>query len=261
MFVNIKKKLILLLILLTIAIIFGLNITTTQKIGINYKVFEYQIPLYLKLYNFYGRHINYKFQVNQIVKNTNSNNDLDKLLAITKWLRNNVQKIPSGVDVIDSHPFTIIERRLGVQDNFADALSVLLVYGGIDSFLWYQIKNKAITFFKINSSWSVIDPYYGVIFLNNNGKVATISEIHKKDWKIATLDLKPVDENSFISIFGNDFSNIKQAQEYYQEQFLLLPTQEIIDSKDNYALGGRAYIQSPFGRLKYEVNRFIKITN
>ena len=87
-----KNKLSFLLIFLFISILFGLNKTTTQLMGINYLVTEYEIPLYLKLYNFYGRHLNYKFIVNEIVNNSNS--DLNKVLDISKWLNNNIQKIP-----------------------------------------------------------------------------------------------------------------------------------------------------------------------
>ena len=110
----------MLLIFLFISILFGLNKTTTQLVGIDYVVTEYEIPLYLKLYNFYGRHLNYKFIVNEIANNSDS--DLDKVLDISKWLNNNIQKIPKGVEVIDSHPLTIVDRRLGTGDQFADLL-------------------------------------------------------------------------------------------------------------------------------------------
>jgi hypothetical protein len=117
---------------LIISTLVGLNKTSTQLIGINFKVTEYEIPLYLKLYNFYGRHINYDSLVAKIIKN--SQNDKDKVIQLSKWVNNNIQKVPKGVDIVDSHPLTIVERRLGTEDQFADLLSVLLVYADIDSF-------------------------------------------------------------------------------------------------------------------------------
>ena len=66
----------MLLIFLFISILFGLNKTTTQLVGIDYVVTEHEIPLYLKLYNFYGRHLNYKFIVNEIANNSNSKNQI-----------------------------------------------------------------------------------------------------------------------------------------------------------------------------------------
>ena len=77
--------------------------------------------------NYFFRHLNYKFIVNEIVKNSDS--DLDKVLDISKWLNNNIQKIPKGVEVIDSHPLTIVDRRLGTKDqttmNLDDAIKEL----------------------------------------------------------------------------------------------------------------------------------------
>ena len=218
--------------------------------GIDYVVTEYEIPLYLKLHNFYGRHLNYKFIVNEITKNSNS--DLDKVLDISKWINNNIQKIPKGVDVIDSHPLTILDRRLGTKDQFSDLLSVMLVYAGIDSFFWKDSKN-ALTFFMLNGSWSIIDPYYGVVFLNRRGKMASIQELKNQDWELFTFELQPIDVKNFIGIFNNQFDDFKQVKEYYMKQILLIPTQEMINMTNTFELGGRSYIQSPLGRLKFEL--------
>ena len=236
------------MVFILVAILFGLNKTTTQLISIDYVVREYEIPLYLKLYNFYGRHLNYKFLVNEITKNSDS--DLDKVLDISKWLNNNIKKVPKGVEVIDSHPLTIVDRRLGTKDQFSDLLSVMLVYAGIDSF--YQANNKnALTFFMLNGSWSVIDPYYGVVFLNRRGKMASIQELKNEDWELFTFELQPIDVKNFISIFYNHFDDFKQVKEYYMKQFFLIPTQEMINMTNTFELGGRSYIQSPLGRLKF----------
>ena len=236
------------MIFLLVAILFGLNKTTTQRIGIDYVVRDYEIPLYLKLYNFYGRHLNYKFIVNEIVNNSNS--DLDKVLDISKWLNNNIQKIPKGVEVIDSHPLTIVDRRLGTKDQFSDLLSVMLVYAGIDSFFWMDHKN-ALTFFMLNGSWSIIDPYYGVVFLNRRGKMASIQELKNEDWELFTFELQPIDVKNFIGIFNNQFDDFKQVKEYYMKQFFLIPTQDMVNMTNTFELGGRSYIQSPLGRLKF----------
>jgi len=257
-----KNKLSFVLIFLLISILFGLNKTTTQRIGIDYEVRDYQIPLYLKLYNFYGRHLNYKFLVNEITKNSDS--DLYKVLDISKWLNNNIKKVPKGVEVIDSHPLTIVDRRLGTKDQFSDLLSVMLVYAGIDSFFWVENKRsilelntfierypKTLTFFKLNESWSIIDPYYGVVFFNRRGKIASIQELKNEDWELFTFELQPIDVKNFISIFYNHFDNFKQVKEYYMKQFSLIPTQEMINMTNTFELGGRSYIQSPLGRLKF----------
>lgn len=243
-----KNKLSVFIIFLFICILFGLNKTTSQRFGIDYVVSEYEIPLYLKLYNFYGRHLNYKFIVNNITKNSDS--DIEKVFDISIWLSNNIKKIPKGVEVIDSHPLTIIDRRLGTKDQFADLLSVMLVYSGINSFNFVNNEN-AFTFFMLNDFWSVIDPYYGIIFLNTKGQMASIQELKDEDWELFTLGLQPINTQNFKSVFYNNFDNITQVKENYMNIFFQMPSQEKINRTNSFDLGGRSNTQSPLGRLKY----------
>ena len=45
-----------------------------------------------------------------------------------------INKIKNDEVVVDSHPWTIVERKLGTGDQFSDILSVLLVINKTDSF-------------------------------------------------------------------------------------------------------------------------------
>ena len=246
-----KSKIFFLLIVLLISILIGLNKTSSQFIGINYKVTEYEIPLYLKLYDFYGRHLNYGYLVSKITKNIND--DEDKVINLSKWVYKNIQKIPQEVEIIDSHPITILERRLGVRDQFSDLLSVLIVYAGIDSFFWINNNDElksALTYFNLNGDWSLVDPYYGIIFLNLQGELATISELKKSNWEVYSLEMESININNFKNIFNNKFDSIDQIKEYYAKQFYEAPSQELISLTNKFDLGGRSYVQSPFGRLK-----------
>ena len=250
-----KSKIFFLLIALLISILIGLNKTSSQFIGINYKVTEYEIPLYLKLYNFYGRHLNYRYLVSKITKNIND--DEDKVINLSKWVYKNIQKIPQEVEIIDSHPITILERRLGVRDQFSDLLSVLIVYAGIDSFFWINNNDElksALTYFNLNGEWSLVDPYYGIIFLNLQGELATISELKKSNWEIYSLEMESININNFKFYFNNNFDSIDQIKEYYAKQFYEAPSQEIISLTNKFDLGGRSYVQSPLGRLKLIFN-------
>lgn len=250
-----KGKLFFLFIALLIAILIGLNKTSSQLIGINYKVTEYEIPLYLKLYNFYGRHLNYGYLVSKITKNINS--DEDKVINLSKWVYKNIKKIPQEVEVIDNHPISILERRLGTRDQFSDLLSVLIVYAGIDSFFWRNNNDElksVLTYFNLNGEWSLIDPYYGIIFVNLQGELATISELKKSNWEIYSLEMESININNFKIFFNNNFDSIDQIKEYYAKQFYEAPSQELISSTNKFDLGGRSYIQSPLGRLKFIFN-------
>ena len=92
------------------------------------------------------------------------------------WVYKNIKKISKNEDVVDSHPWTIIERKIGKSDQFSDILSVLLVHNDVDSFFSSKINNikHPITFFKFNNYWSIIDPYYGVYFLNKENTFSSL---------------------------------------------------------------------------------------
>ena len=72
-----KKKIIFFLTCIFILIIFIIaNIETTRSIGINQKVTVYNIPLYVKILDFYDRHNSYKNLIKSINKNTNNEQDI-----------------------------------------------------------------------------------------------------------------------------------------------------------------------------------------
>ena len=257
----IKKKFFLLAIL-TAVIFIVLSKDTTQYTAVNYRVIEYKIPLYLKLFNFYGRHLNYSFVVNRITQN--SKNDIEKVLDISKWMQNNIRKIPKGVDVVDSHPLTIIDRRLGTEDQFSDLLSVLLVYAGVDAFMWFHEDNykDAITIFKVNGKWSVIDPYYGIVFLNNDNRHASITELKNLDLNnglfMHSLNYERIKSDNIRLIFGNKFNDEDGVIRYYKSMFDNLPTKNKINNSSVFELGGRSYTQSPLSRLKFITYNYLE---
>ena len=249
-----KKILVLLLILIFLLTIFFIaNKNTTRKIGINFKIFEYQIPIYLKILDFYDRHYNYKYLVKKINKNLVDEKDI--ILNTTKWIKDNIQKIPAALDIIDSHPITIIERRFGTDDQFSDLLSILLVYSNIDSFFistfnsnWYPL-----TFFKIDNYWSIIDPYYGVYFTNNERLFASIKDLKNEKWQILNLESDKIDKFEFKEIFGNKFNDYDEVKNFYDKIFNYLPSSDDIDNTNVFYRGGRSYTQNPLGRIRYKI--------
>ena len=254
-----KKKIILLLILiLVLAILLFTTKKTTRFIGINYKVTEYEIPIYLKIIDFYDRHYNYKYLVKNINRNNNNENDI--ILNTTKWIKNNIKKIPEDVDIIDNHALTIFERRLGTDDQFSDLLSVLLVYSNIDSFYiakFNQIRHP-LTFFKIDNYWSIIDPYYGIYFTNNVRLFASIEDIKNEKWQTSNLDYEKINRLNYKDTFENKFNNYDELKNYYNTIFYYLPTSNEIDQTNIFYRGGRSYTQNPLGRIKYEIYKKIK---
>ena len=254
-----KKKFIFLFVLIFFLTIFIIaNKETTRSIGINYQVTEYQIPIYLKILDFYNRHYNYKYLVNKI--NKNIDNEKDIILTTTKWIKNNIKKISAGVDIIDNHPITIIERRLGTDDQFSDLLSVLLIYSNIDSF-YISTFNKnwhPLTFVKFNDYWSIIDPYYGIYFYNKEHLFASIEDIKNDKWQMSNLEFEKIDRLNFKNIFGKKFNDYDEVKNYYDNIFYYLPSSSDIDNTHIFYRGGRSYTQNPLGRIRYKIYNMIK---
>lgn len=251
-----KIKLLSLSFLVIILIIFlFLNIETTRKIAINYKISEYKIPIHLKINDFFNRHYNYK----NLVKQINNGQQNKKLIVLntSNWVNKNIQKTPAGIDIIDHHPLTIVHRRLGAQDQFSDILSVLLIYSNIDSFFKKRFGNitHPLTFFKVNNYWSVLDPYYGVYFINDDENFASVEELKQSNWRIISLDLQ---KTNLTSIYLGKFKNYKDLKEHYKKLFNNIQSSEEIDNINIFDRGGRSYIQKPINRLNFEIYKLFQ---
>ena len=232
-----------------------LNKETSRKIAINYNKFEYEIPLYLGLNDFFNRHYNYKHLVKQI--NTDQVNLDEIILNTTKWVNQNIQKVPEGVDVVDSDPLTIVQRRLGVQYQFNEILTVLLTYLNIDSYFKNDTHHQ-LTLFKVNNYWSVLDPYYGIYFTNEKGTFASIEDLKTTKWDIVNLDSQKINSLNISNIFSNQFKNYADVEEYYRQLFFEIESSKKIDDMNIFDRSGKAYIQKPLNRLKYEINKILK---
>ena len=254
-----KKKLIyLFLAIFIITMFFIANQNTTRTIGINYEVSKYQIPVYLKILDFYDRHYTYKHFVKNLNKNTEDKNEI--VINTSNWIYDNIKKIPKGVDVIDNHPLTIIERRLGADDQFSDLLSVLLVYSNIESFFISKFNENwhPITFFKIDDNWSIIDPYNGIFFTNNNKLFASIKDIKNNKWELLNLKFEKIDKLNFKDTFGNKFDDYDNIHKYYDNIIDYIPSEEDINNTHIFHRGGRSNTQNPLGRLRYEIYNIMK---
>lgn len=230
-----------------------LNKETTRKIAINYNKFEYEIPVYLGIFDFLNRHYNYKNLVKQI--NINQKNNESSILNTAKWVNQNIQKIQEGVDLVDSDPLTIVKRRLGEKYQFSDILCVLLVYLNIDSY--FLNTSDPLTLFKVNNYWSVLDPYYGIYFINEKGNFASIEELKTPNWNIANLDSQKINQLDIQDIFFKNFQNFDQVKEYYKKIFMNIKSSKQLDGMNIFNRGGRAYIQKPTNRIRYEIHKIL----
>lgn len=232
-----KKRywLLLVLIFLLITTII-LNKTVTTRIGINYKVSRIELPLYLKLINFYDRHLNLKWLANRIVKNKKTKKD--KVLKLFEWTYNTIVRQPESLPVMDGHVWHVYVRRYGISDNFHDLFTTLNNYIGVDSyFSTIYINNKTdkmnFSYIQTKHGWTIFDPYNGAYFKSVTGnKWATINEIKTGKWQLATLPDSSITSDS------------------YQPFISELPDIKEITLK-------RASLQSPFNRFIYQVKHWL----
>lgn len=217
-------------------IIYVLNIKVTTRQGINYQWQTIEIPLYLKTLDFFDRHYNYKWTIERITANLKT--EEEKVLQIFKWTHENIKKVPEGYPIVDDHVWHIIIRGYGEDEQFSDVFTTLCNYAGMNAFFTLVYtedrgSRMPLSFVNIEGRWSVFDPYNGVYFKNKKGQQASIEEIIKGDWLIES---------------GNTIKKLYIDYTIYFKN--LSPIREIGLQ--------RANIQSPFKRLQYGIQKWIR---
>ena len=252
-----KKILYLLSFLIFFFSLIYLNSESYSYIGVNYVVKKHKISNFQKLSEFYERHINYKKLVKEITYK--SKNQQEKIIDISTWVYENIKKNSIRDDIIDNHPWTIVERKIGTNDQFSDILSVLLVHNNIDSFFKMRINNTShpITFFKYNTEWSIIDPYYGIYFANTKKSFSSLEEIKDNDSIMRHLVFDKITSKNLNEIFfDKNFKNIQELNSYYKILLLSIPNSKIINNTNIYERGGRSHIQKPLHRIHFQLKTF-----
>jgi len=255
-----KKKIYLSFFIIIFFSFVYLNSEGDRYIGVNYVVKIHKISNFQKLSEFYERHINYKKLVKEITYK--SKNQQERVIDISTWVYKNIKKISIKDDVIDNHPWTIVEREIGASDQFSDILSVLLVHNNIDSFFIRKINNTThpITFFKYDEEWSIIDPYYGVYFTNTEKKISSIEEIRNNDSIMQHLVFDKITLKNLDKIFfDKNFKNIQELNSYYKILLLSIPSSSIINNTNIYERGGRSYVQKPLHRILFQLKTLLEI--
>ena len=253
-----KKILYLSITLLFVLCVIFLSNKGERYTGVNYTINKEEISNFKKIVDFYQRHKNYNKLVKKIT--INDTKEDKQILSVSTWVYKNIKKISDNDNIVDSHPWTIVERKMGAKDQFSDILSVLLVHSDIDSFFISNLNNRKgiFTFFKYNNNWSLIDPYYGIYFLNNKNQFCNLNEYKYKKCIINHLEFGKISNTQLNKIFfDKNFKNLDQVNNYYN--FLLEGMLEAkkIDSTNIYERGGRSYIQKPFHRFIFQFQRLI----
>ena len=211
-----------------------LNKKVTMLQGVDGKVLKITLPLYLKVLNFYDRHLNYKWLARQITGHLDTGED--KILRLFHWTHETIKPQPESLPVMDGHPWDVYVRGYGVTANFHDLFSTLCNYIGVDAFFtrFYARDTSSInlSIVRIKRGWVVFDPYNGIYFRNNTGDMATIEEISEQNWHIVKLSQTDISKANY-------------------EQY-------IVENRPRIERLGssliRANIQSPINRLRFQLH-------
>ena len=228
-------KWIIIIVFVPAGIIYILNIKVTTRQGINYQWQTIEIPLYLKLIDFFDRHYNYKWTVERIIGD--SKTDKEKALKIFKWTHEYIKKTPDGYPIIDDHVWHIIVRGYGAVDQSADVFTTLCNYIGIHAFfsiVYNENRTSATTLslVELDGRWCIFDSYNGVYFKNKEGILASIEDMVKGNWLMESIGEPKAPEINYTLYLKN-----------------LLPVKEMGLK--------RANIQSPVNRLRYEIRKWL----
>lgn len=221
-----------------VSLVAVLNIKVSSRQGINFVVHTIKAPLYIKIIEFFDRDYHYKELVKRVCRKCSS--DKDKVLVLFEWTHQNIKRdIPEGWPIVDDHVWHIIVRGYGARDQFSDVFTTLCNYAGVDAFFtWVYTPDRAkripLSFVKIREKWTIFDPYHGVYFKDEQGRLADIETIKSKNvWLTERLDKeKPIIN---YAIYFNNLPSIKRMEL------------------------GRSNIQSPLRRTLFEVKGWLKV--
>lgn len=211
----------------------AINVEVSTKRGVNYRLELVNMPLYLKVLDFFDRHYNYINLVKSIT--LGAKDEEIRALRIFDWTCKNVRKIPEGFPIIDDHTWNIITRGYGTNDQCSDVFATLCNYAGLKALYHYVHTNSGakkipLAFVNIKGSWSVFYPYEGISFINSHGTTASIEDIKSGDWRMESR--APVKKEKF------------SFEDYIPDL-----------SNPQYSGLDKASIQSPVKRFAYQIRK------
>lgn len=192
-------------VLVLLFFVLALNIKVYTRQGVDYNISFIKIPLYLKLFDFFNRHSNYRALVSRIVDKMDSKEQ--KALKIFAWTYNHIKSQPPGLPIIDDHVWHTIIRGYGAGEQSSDVFTTLCNYAGLNAFYSWAFTAEhtdkiVLSFVKIEGNWVIFDVRHGIYFQDKSGRLADINEIKGGDYstkKIADTSEPGTDYKVFFA--------------------------------------------------------------
>lgn len=159
------------------------NWPVKYRVGVDGVLLERKIPLYAKACGYLYRDWMYKDIVKDITYARND--DLDKILAILSWTRENIRYgVPAGLKTVDDHPLNIVIRQYGAGDQLNDVFTILCSYAGYKSgttkcFNADRTRSIILSLVREKGEWLIFDAVNGKYFLNRKGGIGSVGDYEK----------------------------------------------------------------------------------
>src|SRR3989339_1039734 len=216
-------------IIFFVVFVMMLSIRVSTSQCVNYQCQQFPIPLYLKMLDFFDRHLNYKRLAESIA--TRKLSEKERVRLFLAWTVEHIKSNPPGLPVVDDHAWHIIVRGYGVDDQFQDVFTTLCNYAGADAFFDYfkdkTGKKKPLSMVKIEGEWCVFDAYNGIYFRNNQGQIASIKDILKDNYQLAGLINMKSSSTDYKEYFYA-LASLKYDDWYYYHSAIQFPLRRLI---------------------------------
>ncbi|MBM4433658.1 MAG: transglutaminase domain-containing protein [Chloroflexi bacterium] len=161
-----------------IALVLVAAMTTTARVGVDYEVHERSLPLYQKVIAFLHRDIEMRALAGSIV--AGMTDPEARALRLLEWTARNIRPVPPGLPVIDDHPYSIVVRGYGTDDQAATVLASLAAYSGLAALRAFAPNgtggHHAFVAITIDGDWRIFDAR-GVAFRAPDGRLASASAL------------------------------------------------------------------------------------
>lgn len=146
-----------------------------------------------RLRDYVHRELVYKVMVTKLTQGFKS--DKEKALKLFYYVQTHLNK-PDKV-VIDKHPLNDLIRGIGWCGQQANTLITLARKAHIKGRLLFlkgyeKVQQHSVCDLYINGKYRIFDPYYGFIFLTDEGDIATYDDIKNRSAEIKTEQLDAI---------------------------------------------------------------------
>lgn len=153
-------------------------VPVTTRQGLDFDVLTRSLPLYIKVFDFIDRDLNYRALARRITAGRGS--DEARALSVLEWTRAHIRDQPPTLPVVDDHVWHIIVRGYGLDEQKVDVFTTLATYAGVSAY-WIRLTagedRLPIALVRIDNRWRVLDVAHGVVFRGADSGLLSADEL------------------------------------------------------------------------------------